>query len=185
MTDFVDDFVPDEGEEEEFKIPYFEDASGELGIVGYSTTLTENQLQAKIREAAALLKMTIVGFAKGKKKDRHAYRIYFTQYGAKGQIDIAALPIRKSTERREQQAKRQALFTAWKRLEAAFNSRMNMPNDFPFIGNILGPKGVTLGQMLISQELAPALPPPHVEGEDNEGEGGDAMEGEFHEVEDE
>lgn len=184
----MEGFIPDEKDQpEESKVPFWEDASNEIGVVGYTTTKTTKQLQSEIRRAMGFLGGTINGFQsgtvpwKGAHGDkRYAFRIYFTWQGVDGRLDVAALPIRKETASRKRNARRHALYSVMLRLEGLFNSQIVMPGDFPLMPYLLNDKGQTFSQWLVDEGKLPALPPPpESQVEDEEGE---VVEGDFREA---
>lgn len=160
-------FIADD-DQWEVEIPYFEDASGADGVVGYSTTQDEAELKEKIRTEVARVGSRVESFVKGHYEDesasgtpdRYGYMIQFTYHGVEGRINVAALPIRKETAARKRQAHRQALFTIWKMLESHYNCRLNMPHDTPLIPFLLDDKGRTLLEAIQSAGILPQLPSP-------------------------
>ncbi len=169
------EFIPDE-QIEGLRIPFFEDASNALGVVGYSTTLSEVKLKNNIKGAMADLGGVVTSIQSGKFGNRHAYRIEFIYQNVAGRMDVAALPIRKETDGRVKQAKKHVLFSVWKRLEGLFNSMLVMPGDFPLVPYMIDDKGRTMLDYLRDSGKIPALPEP----QDDDGD--DTVEGEFREA---
>lgn len=174
----MEQFIPDDPGEDRI-IPYFEDASGEIGVVGHSTTKDVHELEGEIRKAMALLGGTVTGIQSGHfpwpkadRKRRYAFRVYFNYQGVAGRMDVAALPIRKETEARARQAKRHALYSVVNRLEALFNSQLVMPGDFPLMPHLLNREGKTLLEWIQDEDVIPRLTAPSDDDSD-------AIEGEF------
>ena len=165
------DFIPDD--HDDLTIPYFEDASSSLGIVGHSTNRSERELKVEIERAMGHLGASVTLFQAGKFADRFGYRIEFLWGGSKGRIDVAALPIRKETEGRISQARRHALYSVMNRLESQFNSQLVMPGDVPLVPYMMDNKGRTMIEAMREEGRLPALPSPSpdiVEGDWREGE---------------
>ena len=168
------EFIPDESGD--LTIPFFEDANNSLGVVGYTTSLSETKLQSKIKQAMADLGGIVTGFQFGMFGERHAYRIEFIYQGSAGRMDIACLPLRKETEARLRQTKRHALFSVWKRLEGLFNSMLVSPGDAPLVPYMLNEQGMTMLEWMRDEGRLPALPKPE--------EADDTVDGEFREADD-
>jgi hypothetical protein len=161
-------FIPDD-DQFEVEIPYFEDATGAEGVIGYSTQQDEAELQEKIRTEIARVGGRVESFQKGKYKeesstktmpDRYGYQILFSYQNADGRINVATLPIKNETPARKRQAHRQALYTIWKMLQSHYNCRLNMPNDTPLIPYLLDDKGRTLLEAISAAGILPQLPSP-------------------------
>lgn len=165
------DFIPDE--HDDLTIPYFEDAKSSIGVIGHATQRSERELKVEIERAMGHLGASVSLFQAGKFADRYGYRIEFAWGGAKGRIDVAALPLRKETPSRISQAKRHALYSVMNKLEAQFNSQLVMPGDVPLVPYMMDAKGMTLIEAMREQGKLPALPEPNqdaVEGEWRESE---------------
>lgn len=153
------DFIPDE-QDDSLVIPFFEDASGQIGVSGYSTTKSESVLKSEIERWMARMGAGVAAIQSGKMGARYAYQIEFIYHGRKGRMRVVALPIRSETPARIKQAKAQALFSVARKLEAQYNAMLNSPDDFPFMLNLLDDKGKTLIEVLQEQGTVPALPEP-------------------------
>lgn len=160
------DFIPDD--HDELTIPYFEDASSSLGVVGHSTNRSERELKVEIERAMGYLGASVSLFQAGKFDNRYGYRIEFVWGGAKGRIDVAALPIRKETPARISQAKRQSLYSVMMRLSSQFNSQLVMPGDVPLVPFMLDKEGRTLIEAMRERGKLPALPAPNQDAVDGE-----------------
>ena len=91
------DFIPDD--HDELTVPYFEDAKSSIGVIGHATQRSERELKVEIERAMGHLGASVSLFQAGKydETNRYGYRIEFLWGGAKGRIDVAALPLRKET----------------------------------------------------------------------------------------
>ena len=96
-------------------------------------------------------------FQSGKFADRYGYRIEFIWRGARGRIDVAALPLRKETPGKIKRCKRQALFSVMHKLQGQFNSQLNMPGDVPLVPYMLDASGRTLIEAMREEGQLPAL----------------------------
>lgn len=152
------DFIPDE--HDDLTIPYYEDASSSLGVVGHATSKKERELKVEIERAMGHLGASVTLFQPGKFGDRYGYRIEFSWGGARGRIDVAALPIRKETESRIKKAKRHALYSVMLKLEAQFNSQLVMPGDVPLMPYMVDKKGRTILEAMREDGALPQLPAP-------------------------
>lgn len=150
------DFVPDE-RDDGLNVPYFEDASSMLGVIGHSTQRSERELQVEIERAMGHLGAGVSFFQSGRFGDRYGYRIEFMWRGAKGRIDVAALPLKKETPSKIDKAKRQALFSVMHKLQGQFNSQLNMPGDVPLVPYMLDTQGRTLIEAMRERNELPAL----------------------------
>lgn len=151
------EFIPD-NQERDIEIPYFEDADGSDGVVGYSTTKSQKELRALISTEFARLGGTVTSFQSGKYGNRYAFRISFTFHGHPGRMDVAALPINKETDARIDKAKKHALYSVWKRLQSEYNTSLVMPGDAPFVPYMLNEKGQTMIEYLRDLGQVPSLP---------------------------
>lgn len=166
------EFIPSP-DEEQVKVPYFEDASNEEGVVGYSTQRSEPELKGLIRTAMGKLGGVVHSFQSGMIGTRHAYRIRFHYQGAPGRMDVVALPIKSETEGRIKQAKKHALYSVWKRLEGLFNAQLVTPDDLPLMPYMLNKQGQTVTEWLRDSGQF-QLPEPSYQPQDE-----DVIEGDF------
>jgi len=162
------DFKPDV-DEKDLVVPYFEDASNEDGVIGYTTQKSQKKLKAEITAGFGRLGGSVVGFQSGKFANRYGFRIEFTFAGVPGRMDVAALPIKKETESKVDKAKRHALYSVQKRLEAEYSTMLVMPGDVPLMPYMLNDSGKTILEMMRESGQLPALPE-KVEEEIIEGE---------------
>lgn len=171
-------FIPDDPIDG-LQIPYYEEASSSLGIVGHTTNRTEQELRIEIERYMAHLGAAITGFASGRFGEddegpfRHGYVIDFKWEGNPGRIIVAGLPIRKETVIRIDKAKRHALYSVMLRLQSQFNSQLVMPGDMPLVPYLLNESGQTLMEVVAEQQGFPQLEAPQ----------GEVVEGDFRESE--
>jgi len=173
-------FIADDFEAKAPEVPWFENASAELGIRGHATKKPIEVLKTEIKAAMSKLGGGVTSFVSGKfptKPPRYGYQIIFNYGSREGRIEIAALPIKKETPGKRKQALKQALYTVREMLDSQFNSGVLIPGSAPLIPYMLDDKGRTLAEALSKEDSIPLLSPPLEEGEDYE-------EGEFTEVDD-
>lgn len=160
------EFIPDD--HDNLKVPYFEDASSLLGVIGHSTQRSEQELRVEIERAMGHLGAAVLLFQAGKFGNRYGYRIEFRWGGARGRIDVAALPLRKETPGKIKRCKLQALFSVMHKLQGQFNSQLNMPGDVPLVPYMLDASGRTLIEAMREEGQLPALPKPDEEAVEGE-----------------
>jgi len=149
--------------------PFFEDVTGDAGFRGYSTQKSEDQLMANITAALGRLGGAIVSMRKGKwmdqrKRSRFIYDFTFSMPGpgnagaVLGNIQVAAFPLRKWTEKKDLQARKMALYVLLDLLENTFNYQRIAPHEtatlIPFMMNA---DGVTLSEAYISGTISSGL----------------------------
>lgn len=164
-------FIPDDMDKKEAIIPWFEDAKAELGIKGHSTSKSLSELEMEIKAAMARLGGGVTSFITGKfdtLPPRIGFEIRFNYGSREGKIEIAALPIKKWTNTRETQSKKQALYTVREMLEAEFNSGMLVPGSAPLVPFLLDDSGRTLSEVMHEQAGIPLLSAPIKESVDSE-----------------
>lgn len=153
-------FIPDA----HFEIrstPYFEDAHN-AAIAGADLRKTLDYYQQKICNAVTRLNGFVVNFIPVHSTDepmRYGYRLTFMFAGIRGQLDIAALPIRKETRVKKEKALKQALFLCWKELDAQADSWVYRPNSMPLLPYLIGNNGKTVTESLMSGGLIPDISP--------------------------
>lgn len=152
-------FVPDELPISQIKVPFIEDVRTK-DAPGYSTTLTERQLQAEIVELISQLGGGAPTFRAGAFEGtptRYGYLITFSVMGSGGQgincrMYVAGLPIRTFTEVRKSQVMRQALFAFRDYLRGELNALMFRPGYSPFVQHMVLPTGKTLNEEYVARE---------------------------------
>jgi hypothetical protein len=172
-------FIPDDFEIKETRIPWFEEASTQLGIKGHRTDKSLDQLKNEIKAAMSSLGGGVTTFQSGKfptKPPRFGYQITFNYGDREGRIEIAALPMKKETEGKRKQALKQALYTVREMLVSQFNSSLLIPGSAPLVPYMIDDKGRTLAEALAKSASIPLLSPPLEADEDDE-----VVEGEFRE----
>lgn len=173
-------FIPDDFGIKASEIPWFEDASAELGIKGHETRKSAETLKTEIKATLSKLGGGVTTFLSGKfptKPPRYGYQIRF-HYGVReGKIEIAALPMKKETPSKRNKALKQALYTVREMLDSQFNSGLLIPGSAPLIPYMLDDQGRTLAEALSEKDSIPLLSPPLEEDENY-------IEGKFNEVED-
>lgn len=169
-------FVPDELPDG-LQVPFYEDASGALGIVGHATNRSEKELRVEVERSMAHMSAAISSFASGRFGDepgpyRYGYVIEFKWQGVAGRITVAGLPLRKETPSRIDRSKRHALYSVMLRLQSQFNSQLLMPGDMPLVPYLLNERGQTLMDVVAEQQGFPQLEAPQ----------GDVVDGDFREM---
>src|SRR4030042_4183330 len=100
-------FIPEQSKETQY-IPYYEDATSAEGWQGHTTQKTIKALQSEITQAISRLGGLVTGFQKGAflsaEGKREGFRVHYAVEAADGsqvpgRIDIAALPIRRESNR--------------------------------------------------------------------------------------
>jgi len=178
-------FIPDDMENKEPTIPWFEEVTSESGIKGHYTKKSIEELKTEIKAAMSRLGGGVKTFMSGTyetEPKRYGYLINFAYGSREGRIEIAALPMEKETEGKRKRALKQALFTAREMLEAQFNSGLLVPGSAPLIPYLLDDQGRTLSEAMAAAENIPLLSPPM--SEQVKSGGGDVVDGEFTEVKD-
>jgi hypothetical protein len=187
-------FVPDDMNDKKPEIPYFEDASSELGVKGHSTSKSIDTLKMEVRAAMGSLGGGVTSFLVGHFDEtpmRYGYQINFAYGDREGVLKIAGLPMRKETESKREKVLKQALYTVREMLEAQFNSGILLPGSAPLVQYLLDDQGRTLAEALSEVSHIPLLSPPMKEkGKDKknededvvDNEDEDVVEGEFSEV---
>ena len=156
----MSNFIPDFGlNTASAPIPFFED-SQKHGVPGRGTTKTINTLQDEI--ASLLLRLDafsiyfVPGIYPGQTK-RYGFQIFFQFATAKGRLDCAALPIRKETPTKKNDAQKQALYLLRNELEAMLFARIYKPGAFPLVPYLIGEGNKTVTEALIERGNLPAL----------------------------
>ena len=106
----MNNFIPEQPKKA-FEVPYFDDVTSDAGWQGHSTTKSIETLKSEIVQAVSRLGGMVTGFQKGKfmigTQERNGFRVLYTIESGDGQmvpgrIDIASLPVRRSTMDRRQ-----------------------------------------------------------------------------------
>jgi hypothetical protein len=141
-------------EEKEPDVPFLEDARAKIAPYYSSRKNLAQAIDAVHREIEGLGGARLVvqpGIFHIEKLKRYGFRITYFLHGQPGIIMVAALPIRRETAKRIQQAKVQALLNVADWLKAARTSDVFLPGNNPLLGNLLvqGSDDVTLNQQAL------------------------------------
>ncbi|MCB2179473.1 hypothetical protein KQH61_06090 [bacterium] len=179
------EFTPKESEQ---VVPYYEDATTEEGWAGHRTDKSLKTLQSEVTQAMSRLGASVISFMRGtygegSKKSREGYLITYEIKGMRGQIKIAALPVkppsnssgqhRKWFEGRQEKSLKMALFMFRQHVEGMWFAEQMSPGYFPLTPFMLDERsGMTISEIVMRNNIA-ALP---------ESTGGDAVDAEFTEA---
>lgn len=161
-------FQPDDAHKQ-VDAPYFEDVSGDAGYRGQGTHKSIDSLLSECTNAIANLGGFIVNVQRGKFTDergrsRPGFVFVFTMAGPgnKGQVmtelKIAAFPLRTWSAKKEEQAKKMALYVIRDWLTMMFNfQKMNPTPVAPLIFAMLDKHGQTLSDAWIAGNITQGL----------------------------
>lgn len=158
----------------EFKVPYFDDVSAADGWEGHTTSKSIDTLCSEISANMSRLNCIVTGILPGTFGDRYGFRVHFAIRSGSGnmnasQMDIACLPLKPSTRRRNrgygpdpriEQTKKMGLFMLNKALKGLWFMSALVPGYIPFMSLMLNKGGSTLGQMWIEHGNFKALQAP-------------------------
>lgn len=156
-------FIPDTPEEAGIiAIPFFEDATSDIGIKGHATTKSIKELRSQLVMAISRLGGTVESIDTGTFPDvppRRGMRVSFTINGHPGRLEIAALPFRDaSTPKKEDKALRMALYNVIDSLEASYNLLLMSPGSMPLMQYMLAPgTDQTIAESLMEKGDVPRL----------------------------
>lgn len=154
---------------ESVEAPFFEDISGDVGYRGYSTQKSIEKLQSEVTNAISNLGGYILNVQRGKFVDergrgRFGFVFVFSIEGPGGrgtvmaEIKVAAFPLRKYSPKKEEQAKKMALYVLRDWLESMFNFQRLTPTPVAaLIPFMLDSKGETLSDAWISGSITQNL----------------------------
>lgn len=156
-------FTPDENKANDaISVPFLEDARADFAPF-YSSNKTVKQATAELEKEMAKLSASVIRMQSGKfevnGKSRLGYLIEFSLYGLKGQLTVAALPIRKSTPVKENQARVQALLNVVQWGQTMVTQRVFAPGENPLIPYLLASDGIPIIQKIVGG-LLPQLAAP-------------------------
>ncbi len=143
-------------------VPFFEDSS-DLKIPGRGTHKTEKQLQVEIRDLMMRLDAGNIVFSPGMFEvspgvpKRYGWLMTFNLNGAPGRMEIAALPLRKETPIKKNDALCQALYLVRNWLESEVFSTMYRPGAVPLIPFLIGAGNKTVTELLVESGDLPLL----------------------------
>lgn len=157
-------FVPDENKANDAVIvPFLEDARSDFAPF-YSSSKTVKQASAELEKEMAKLGASVLRMQSGKfdvnGKSRLGYLIEFSLYGMKGQLTVAALPIRRSTPTKENQARVQALLNVVQWVQTMVTQRVFSPGENPLIPYLLASDGIPIIKKLATSGLLAQLSAP-------------------------
>src|SRR5688572_9123136 len=138
-------FTPDDNTaNDEIVVPFLEDARADFAPF-YSSNKTVKQATAELEKEMAKLGASVLRVQSGKfsvnGKNRLGYLIEFTLYGMRGELTVAALPIRKSIPVKENQARVQALLNVVQWVQTMVTKRVFSPGANPLIPYLLAADG--------------------------------------------
>lgn len=154
-------FIPKQ-QQFQAKTVYFEDSQAEK-IPGYTTQKTEHSLKTEIISLLNRMGAQSVFFTEGTfagKPARDGYEITFTLGVMQARLHCAALPVRKPTPNKKQQALRQALFLIRDWLQASILVNLNQPPADVLAAYLLDNQGRTAAEGLLRDAKVPMLPQP-------------------------
>lgn len=158
-----------EGTKQGTDAPYFEDISSDMGYRGQRTHKSLEKLQGEVTNAISNLGGYLLNVQRGKFIDdqgrgRFGYVFLFSIAGPGGQgqimaeIKVAAFPLRKYSQTKEQQAKSMALYILRDWLVSLFNFQKLTPTPVAtLIPFMLDKNGETLSDAWISGKITPGL----------------------------
>lgn len=158
-------FIPEPVSRGSDQIPYFEDSS-EVKIPGWRTRKDAPTLQREIMGLMLKLNAGNVNFTPGRfpaapnQPQRYGYLMTFSLNGIPGRMEIAALPLRKETAIRKDDALQQALFLVRNWLESEIYSVMYRPGSVPLIPFLIGAGNKTVTEALLESTDLPLLANP-------------------------
>ena len=168
-----DSFVSEQKSKTPNAVPFFNEVKASAGWQGYTTTKSLDTLKAEVMTAMSRLGGLVSGFEKGIFGERAGFRIHYTiesEVGKMypGQMDIAALPVRKTPHRKSyqgyeklcEQALRMALYNVAMCLEGMWLMRQLSPGYAPLIPWMLAANGKTVTQLWSESSSIRALAPP-------------------------
>lgn len=154
------DFIPDQLNTE-VEVPFFEDATGEIGIKGHTTQKSMDELKAKIATSLGRLDAQVVSIRRGQfptSPKRDGFRVNFIYMGNPSRLDVAALPIKGRSEKKRKQALKQALFSINYALEAQYLLTVLSPGSAPLVPYMLvADTGKTIVEIMRERGDLPSL----------------------------
>lgn len=153
-------FIPDQTEA--IEVPFFDDVTAENGWRGHATSKSVAALRSEVTAAFGELGALVIAFQSGtyqiNEQKRQGFRIrYVVETGATmlpGQVEIAALPVRKEPKKQRTYKKRcegalkQALYMFRDALVGLKSLRVLSPGTAPLLPWMIEPKsGETFSQL--------------------------------------
>ena len=155
-------FIPEPATTAARNIPYFED-SQDRKIPGRGTEKSADKLQQEIRQLMLELDAGNIVFSPGKFEvspgvpARYGWLMTFSANGLKGRMEIAALPMRRESPAKKDQALRQALYLVRNWLESEVFSVLYRPGAVPLIPFLIGTGNKTITEALLESTDIPLL----------------------------
>lgn len=162
--------------QENKKVPFFDDVRSADGWEGQTTSKTVDKLQSEIGTNLSLINCVMTGIVAGSFGDRPGYQIHFAMKSPDGKLiqsrmDIACLPInpkkrwnrrggRGVADPRIEGTKKMALYMTAKAIKGMYFLSSLSPAFIPFMSMILTDKNTTLGQRWVQNGNLVALMPP-------------------------
>lgn len=170
---FIPDTPPKAAE-----VPYFENARESDGWQGQTTGKSIDRLKTEIISAVGLLGGMVTGFQRGKFERRLGFRVHYVIERpdgiiVPGRIDVAALPLRYYSEKKQEQSLRMALFMLRDALKGTWFLQQLSPGYSALMPFMLTDSDKTISQLWAdSPVMQPLLPPgsdEFIEGEISNG----------------
>lgn len=150
-------FVPDENKAaDEVVVPFLEDARAEFAPF-YSSKKTAKQASVELEKEMAKLGAAVLRIQSGNfevnGKSRLGYQVEFVLYGLRGELTIAALPMRSPSPAKENQARVQALLNMVQWVQSMVTQRVFSTGDNPLIPYLRASDGRPILQTLAQSEM--------------------------------
>jgi len=187
------EFIPNGDDGISLDVPYFGEARSADGWQGQSTSRSYDTLKSDVTKALARIGGVVHSIRRGTYNIggfiRAGAQIHYSIEGVGsnmhyGRLDIAALPVHKSTRgdwqkiqrKRQERSLCMALYNVIQALQAQWVLKQLNPAYVPLMPWLLADENRTISQIYLESGITPALPPPSEEGE--------TIVGEFTEVDD-
>lgn len=176
------EFIPETPKQSTINIPYYDDVKVEDGWQGHTTSKSIATLKLEITLCLSRLGGTVLSFQQGQyvigDKKRDGFQIHYTievnGLLHRGQLDIAALPVRdeyrlqRTLQKRKENSLKMALYMVRKALEGTWFLQKLSPGYAPLMPWMLTNKNKTITQVWSEQVFLENLLPSgeeFVEGE--------------------
>lgn len=160
------EFIPDETTSDKITAPFIEDARADFAPF-YSSNKTIRQAKSDVENKLAKLGAAILRIQPGTftvdKSKRFGYIIAFLLGGHEGKIQVACLPIRKHTAKKEKQVKVQALLNAAQWLQTLITQQVFNPGANPLTPYLLIDGNKTMLEYMTEKQTDLMLTAPKVE----------------------
>lgn len=172
----MNNFIPEQPKESA-EVPYFDDATSDAGWQGHSTSKSIETLKSEIVQAVSRLGGVVNGFQKGKfqigNQEREGFRVFYTIESVDGsmfpgRIDIASLPVKRSTryrnnssfEKRKERSLKMALYMLRNAFDGLWFLQKLSPGFVPLMPFMLARDDLTISQLWSETSLMNNLLPP-------------------------